>query len=238
MLHNRNTWQAPQITSSSPAWASEQPCSSHQIYYDPEFLRDQPEPVKNTHRAAWPAPQITSSSPAWASEQPRSSHQKNNDPEFLHDQPKPVKNTHRAAWPAPQRTSSSPAWASGQPRSSYQKNNDPEFLHDQPKPVKTHTPSSMAGSSKNVFQPSLGIRAATQLTPKEAVAPKPTRVFMSGRLAAKLLKPSTMMSRPGPAKKNCICAMIHFYDYTNVIIGLRTAARGGVCACACMCMHV
>ena len=39
----------------------------------------------------------------------------------------------------------------------------------------------MAGSSKNVFQPRCGMAAATQLTPKEAVAPRPTSVFMSGR---------------------------------------------------------
>lgn len=40
-------------------------------------------------------------------------------------------------------------------------------------------PSSMAGSSKKVRQPSAGTAAATQLTPNDATAPKPTSVFMS-----------------------------------------------------------
>ena len=56
----------------------------------------------------------------------------------------------------------------------------------------------MAGSSKNVFQPRCGMAAATQLTPKEAVAPRPTSVFMSGRFWSRADIPPTRMSRPGP----------------------------------------
>ena len=59
-------------------------------------------------------------------------------------------------------------------------------------------PSSMAGSSKKVFQPRPGSPAAMQLTPKLALAPSPTRVLMSGAPLRHALHPSTSSSRPGP----------------------------------------
>jgi len=56
----------------------------------------------------------------------------------------------------------------------------------------------MAGSSKKVFHPRLGSPAAMQLTPKLALAPRPTRVLMSGAPLRQAFHPSTSSSRPGP----------------------------------------
>ena len=53
-------------------------------------------------------------------------------------------------------------------------------------------PSSLCHS------PSLGSNAATADTANEAVAPRPTRLFMSGAPRASAVKPSLMMARPGP----------------------------------------
>ncbi len=66
------------------------------------------------------------------------------------------------------------------------------------RPSKT-TPSSMAGSSKNVLQASWGMAAATQDTPKAATAPRLTRESMLGAPRAALRAPDTRMLRPGPS---------------------------------------
>jgi hypothetical protein len=85
-------------------------------------------------------------------------------------------------------------------------------------------PSSMAGSSKNVFQRSAGKAAATQLTAKEAVAPKPTRLFMSGRPADNACQPLLMMSRPGPA-----IATGRHTQYQHTSNGVRLSCKCDCC---------
>ena len=66
-------------------------------------------------------------------------------------------------------------------------------------PIRT-TPRSMAGSSKNVLQPRAGKAAATAEMVNAAVAPRPTREFMSGAPRARAENPSTTISRPGPKR--------------------------------------
>jgi hypothetical protein len=58
------------------------------------------------------------------------------------------------------------------------------------------TPSSIAGSSKKVAQPSCGRNAAAELTPSAETAPTATSVFMSGRRARSAVTPSERMLRP------------------------------------------
>lgn len=87
------------------------------------------------------------------------------------------------------------------------------------KPPIANPPSSIAGSSKNVFQRSAGSPAATQLTAKEAVAPRPTKLFMSGRPADSACQPLVMMSRPGPAQPMQTVAHTHKVSFERHALG-------------------
>lgn len=62
-------------------------------------------------------------------------------------------------------------------------------------------PRSIAGSSKNVGQPSDGMHIAKLLMAKLAHAPRATKLFMSGRLCSIDCQPLVTISRPGPATR-------------------------------------
>ena len=47
-----------------------------------------------------------------------------------------------------------------------------------------------------------GMKAAIELTAKDDIAPKPTKVFMFGEPLNKLLNPSSISLRPGPIMAN------------------------------------
>lgn len=49
---------------------------------------------------------------------------------------------------------------------------------------------------------SFGTKAASELTPNDDKAPRPTKVFMLGAPLKRLFRPSNISCRPGPSNVN------------------------------------